>query len=958
VKYEAGSIVNARNREWIVQAGSTEDLLLLIPLGGTEDDLTGIFTPLEQVESSSFSLPNPALPGDWQSCQLLQDAMTLGFRSTAGPFRSFGHIAVDPRPYQFVPLILAMRLDPVRLLIADDVGIGKTVEALLIARELIDRGEADGITVLCPPHLAEQWKTEMDLKFQIESELVLGSTASRLERDIGYDHSLFDIYPNTVVSLDYIKNQRRRDEFKRSCRNLVIVDEAHTCTEDFSSRVSSRQLRYDLLRDLAQNPDRHIILLTATPHSGKEGNFKSLLTLLDEEFINLPTELGGDHNRRFREKLANHFVQRRRADIRDYLTNFEGEKAKSPFPDRKSAEITYQLSSEYLSLLRDAIDWARITAGPISNKLISAQTRVQWWSALALLHACSSSPAAAIATLENRADFGESQDLTEIDEIGRTQVLDGETDQITALPDITPGADFDRSFENKQNRMLRQMAQKAKLLVGDKDAKLLTIVPQVEAMLKDGFNPILFCRYIHTAEYLASELRKRIRPNIKVEIAAVTGLLAPEEREDRISDLGQHPKRVLVATDCLSEGINLQDHFNAVIHYDLSWNPTRHEQREGRVDRFGQKSEQVRTLTYYGKDNPVDGIVLKTLIHKHNEIKSSLGISVPVPMDSNAVAEAIFESLLFRDTRMVGEQMVFEEVLNMGIDLAGKWQDAAEREKASRALFAQHSVRSDQVYDIWLRSEKALGSDRLMQFLHTAFRMNGIPTGATLTGGLSVDLSSLEAKRKKLDDICGSDKTMILQPRFPAPEGEEYILRTHPLVSSLAETIFADALDANPSFSGRRCGVVVTADAKYKTVMILTRLRFIIRDYRAGRLISEKIAEDSFLACYEDDGSRINWLNESETSKLKQIKPSGNLASDIQRIQLQRVINQLPEHRNHLLQEAQIKCELLLKEHQDVRQAARRIAGRTTVELVQGQGNVPIDIIGIYLIVPGTGRGN
>ncbi|HCT70376.1 MAG TPA: ATP-dependent helicase, partial [Bacteroidales bacterium] len=201
--------------------------------------------------------------------------MTLGFRSTAGPFRSFGHIAVDPRPYQFVPLILAMRLDPVRLLIADDVGIGKTVEALLIARELIDRGEADGITVLCPPHLAEQWKTEMDLKFQIESELVLGSTASRLERDIGYDHSLFDIYPNTVVSLDYIKNQRRRDEFKRSCRNLVIVDEAHTCTEDFSSRVSSRQLRYDLLRDLAQAPDRHIILLTATPHSGKEGNFKS-----------------------------------------------------------------------------------------------------------------------------------------------------------------------------------------------------------------------------------------------------------------------------------------------------------------------------------------------------------------------------------------------------------------------------------------------------------------------------------------------------------------------------------------------------------------------------------------------------------------------------------------------------------------------------------------------------------
>lgn len=93
----------------------------------------------------------------------------------------------------------------------------------------------------------------------------------------------------------------------------------------------------------------------------------------------------------------------------------------------------------------------------------------------------------------------------------------------------------------------------------------------------------------------------------------------------------------------------------------------------------------------------------------------------------------------------------------MGIDLAGKWQDAADREKESRALFAQHSVRAEQVYDIWSRSEKELGTDRLMHFLHTAFRTNGIPTGTTLTGALSVYLSSLEAKRRKIDEVCDSD---------------------------------------------------------------------------------------------------------------------------------------------------------------------------------------------------------
>ena len=118
-------------------------------------------------------------------------------------------------------------------------------------------------------------------------------------------------------------------------------------------------------------------------------------------------------------------------------------------------------------------------------------------------------------------------------------------------------------------------------------------------------------------------------------MASVTGLLPPAEREAQVADLVKNPKRVLVATDCLSEGINLQDHFNAVIHYDLSWNPTRHEQREGRVDRFGQASPTVRVMTYYGIDNQIDGLVLRVLLRKHKEIRSSLGIRCR-PVDAAA----------------------------------------------------------------------------------------------------------------------------------------------------------------------------------------------------------------------------------------------------------------------------------------------------------------------------------
>ncbi|MFB6274389.1 MAG: SNF2-related protein, partial [Salinibacter sp.] len=170
-------------------------------------------------------------------------AVRLSSRAAVGPFRSFGRIAVDPRPYQLVPLLLGLKLDPVRLLIADDVGIGKTIEACLIGRELLDRGEIQRLAVLCPPHLAEQWQTELKEKFHIDAELVLPSTVGRLERNrhLGLGQSIFDVYPYVVVSMDYIKSDRRRDEFVRTCPEFVIVDEAHTCAFGYEQRGGRHQ---------------------------------------------------------------------------------------------------------------------------------------------------------------------------------------------------------------------------------------------------------------------------------------------------------------------------------------------------------------------------------------------------------------------------------------------------------------------------------------------------------------------------------------------------------------------------------------------------------------------------------------------------------------------------------------------------------------------------------------------
>ncbi len=216
--YAVGSLIKARGREWVVLPDSNNELLLLRPLGGTDQEIAGIYLPLEEqdVSPATFDYPDPQQVGDFRSSRLLRDAVRLGFRSSAGPFRSFARLNVEPRPYQLVPLLMALKLEPVRLLIADDVGVGKTIEAGLIARELLDRGEVQRLAVLCPPQLAEQWQSELAKKLHIQAELVLTSTVRRLERHTAVGQSLFDLHPFVIVSTEYIKSSRRRDEFVRS----------------------------------------------------------------------------------------------------------------------------------------------------------------------------------------------------------------------------------------------------------------------------------------------------------------------------------------------------------------------------------------------------------------------------------------------------------------------------------------------------------------------------------------------------------------------------------------------------------------------------------------------------------------------------------------------------------------------------------------------------------------------
>ncbi len=956
MNFAVGSLVSVRGREWVVLPESDSELLILRPLGGSEDEVTGIYTPLEPVRPARFELPSPDQLGDFRSSRLLRDALRLGFRSSAGPFRSFARIAIEPRPYQLVPLLMALRLDPVRLLIADDVGIGKTVEAALVARELLDRGEVRRLAVLCPPTLAEQWQRELHDKFNIDAQLVLPATATKLERGLALGQSLFEEYPHVIVSLDFIKSDRRREEFLRTCPELVIVDEAHTCAHPGGAQRgrSARHQRHQLVAGLASDPDRHLILVTATPHSGNEEAFHSLLQLLNPEFGSLPADLTGAANEPHRRRLAAHFVQRRRADIRHFL------QSDTPFPEREETELTYSLTPKYRQLFDRVLEYAREVVSEADG---SHHQRVQWWSVLALLRALASSPAAAAATLRTRAVTLDTETNEEADAIGRRTVFDLTDDESSEAIDLPAGSDAETEPDDRarHRRRLQEMARQAEALQGPEDAKLDGVMKLAASLLRDGYQPIIFCRFVQTAEYVAKALREsRLLPR-DTEVVAVTGQLAPAEREERVGKVAAVPRRVLVATDCLSEGINLQRDFNAVIHYDLSWNPTRHEQREGRVDRYGQPSPTVRVVTYYGEDNGVDRIILRVLLRKHKAIRAATGISVPVPARAEELVEAIFEDVLLRRRPKDHRQLLFEfsgdeePPTSPARAIHVDWERAAEREKRSygeQRMFAQETIKFAEVAQELEAVRNAIGSGvDVAEFVRAALRhwkAAVAEAGSGARARLQVNLR--DVPRAIRERLPLEEREFTARFELPVQPGELYLHRTHPLVETLATTILDAALDAGNEHGAARCGVTRTRAVDRRTTLLLVRFRFHIETQvrgKAGAETRQLLAEDCQVMAFTGPPQEAEWLSPARAEALLDATPDANIAPELQRDALQRILDGIPAIQPAIEQAARDRARQLLAAHARVRSAARL---RGVSQKVEPQ--LPPDLLGIYVFLP------
>ena len=909
-----GDLVFARGREWVALPCPEKDWLSLRPLSGSEANVQTINPALERepVRPAHFALPDLSELATQDAARLLSEALRLSLRRGAGPFRSAARLGFEPRAYQLVPLLMAMRLPLVRLMIADDVGIGKTIEAGLVVRELIDRGEVERFSVLCPPHLVEQWTAELKAKFDIDAVAVTAASAARLERGLPSSQTLFDAHPFTVVSLDYIKADRRRESFARTCPGLVVVDEAHACV----GTHQGKQQRYELLRRLSEDSERHLVLLTATPHSGDEDAFDRLLGLLDPEFSGVSLD-----DEAVRVRLARHFVQRRRIDITG--RNWAEERV---FPKHETTEKPYDFDDEYRAFHDAVLDYCLGIVQGVGPDL--QRRRLAFWGTLALMRCVGSSPAAAVSALRNRL-------ATEADKL-QEQVFD-DTDDADAF-DVEPSSGFEGDGP------LESLLKDAERLTTKHDPKLDAAIQMLSPLIAEGANPVVFCRFIATAEHVAKGLKKKF-PKLRIEV--VTGLLTAEERRERVESMAESEQRLLVATDCLSEGINLQTLFDTVVHYDLSWNPTRHQQREGRVDRFGQPAKVVRSALLYSPDSAIDGAVLDVILRKAKAIREATGVTVPLPEERGAVTGALMRAVLLR------KGQTKQLTLDLGLaedsaEVEARWRDAEEGERRSRARFAQNAIKPEEVLPEWRRWRDLLGGpEEVRRFVERAMSRLDAPLDTNANGVARAHLAALPSsvsERLAARDLEGSIRIVFEEP---AAAGADVVVRSHPLPSILAESLMEGTLNSANSAMPQlgRIGAWPTTAVTAVTTVALLRLRYKITVHaRRERLL---LVEEAGAIAFQGRMDTA-YAEGEEARKLLDVAASGDLA-EVARTRLLTQARQNIEAglSGAIAEYAKKRAQLLNTDHGRVRAAGINVP-RVSVEAV-----IPADILGLFVLIPG-----
>lgn len=634
---EPSQIVTLRNRSYVVQdvkactwdssggsAPVTPAPWHQVVLSSVEDDGHGeeleVVWELEPgaVVKERSTLPEPTSFDLPEKLDAFLDAVRWGTISQAddkalqAPFRS----GIEIEEYQLDPVARALSMPRVNLLIADDVGLGKTIETGLVAQELTLRHRVRSILVVCPSSIQRQWQEEMRDKFGMEFRIVDAELLKDLRRKRGIHANPWKHFPRLITSIDFLKRERPMRLFRETLPaageptyprkyDLLIVDEAHNVAPSGRSHYAVDSQRTQAIRTLAPHFE-HKLFLTATPHNGYRESFTALLELLDNQrfFRNMDLEQPAN-----RQQLQAVMVRRLKSELEK---RWDG----SPRFARREVqplEVAYTHAEREAHLLLK-----RYTALCLKSAGDAPGGRMAAEFVLKLLKKrLFSSPAAFVTTLEKHTASRRAAAPAKISAAGlarQIELLDEDFDDDTAQETATEETveTASRGFgaiASDQSELLRDLRTWAARAAETPDSKAKALVAWLEQTLKTGgkWNQervIIFTEYRATQKWLHDLLATHgFAGNNR--LLQIYGGMPLEDREKVKAAFQAHPDvaavRILLATDAASEGLNLQNHCHRLIHFEVPWNPNRMEQRNGRVDRHGQKATQVDIFHFVGK---------------------------------------------------------------------------------------------------------------------------------------------------------------------------------------------------------------------------------------------------------------------------------------------------------------------------------------------------------------------
>jgi hypothetical protein len=393
------------------------------------------------------------------------------------------------------------------------------------------------------------------------------------------------------------------------------------------------------------------------------------------------------------------------------------------------------------------------------------------------------------------------------------------------------------------------------------------------------------------------------------------------------------------------------------LHYDLPWNPNRLEQREGRVDRYGQLAPTVKACLLYGSDNPIDGIVLDVLLRKVREIKRATGINVPFPEDSQSIIDTITQALLLNPDRKISirkkspesyknQQTLFDfsdfdEAETAKANISRKVDEAAEREKASRSIFAQNAIKAHEIEADLREVDEAIGDPKAVEsFVNlTLSHLLGVQITRT-NQGYRLVTANLPAS---LRDLLPNEETVNISFQSPTPEKYHYLGRNHRFVEQLCQLVMANTL-ARVDKKAARAAVIRTQQVNIKTTLMLFRCRNVIeQNKRAYQIVAEEMLlwgwsgtpqQKQFL----DHAQAKNLLNEARASSDLSIQArAGFLENELKLLNLlQTDFQTIAEQQSKRLVEAHERFSALMDKQK--------------FQVVYPV--LPMDLLGIYILLP------